>query len=199
MTATVHVWFDPTCPFTWATSCWLRETAPAQDAQVEWHLMSLAVLNDGQPVPERVRSHMALSWRALRVLAAADRKDGSPAVGALFTALGARLHEQGRSIDDAVLAESLAEAGLPADLLTAADDGSLDDDVRASHQRAQERVGTDSGSPVLAFGDGPAWFGPVVSPVPTGQAATELWRGLEALSRVPQFSELKRGRAPLHG
>ena len=199
MTATVHFWFDPTCPFTWATSCWLRETAPAQDAQVEWHLMSLAVLNDGQPVPERYRSGMALSWRALRVLAAAERKDGSPAVGALFAALGARLHEQGRGIDDAVLAESLAEAGLPADLLAAADDGSLDDDVRASHQQAQERVGTDSGSPVLAFGDGPAWFGPVVSPVPTGQAATELWHGLEALSRVPQFSELKRGRTPLHG
>jgi hypothetical protein len=106
MTATVHFWFDPTCPFTWATSCWLRETAPAQDAQVEWQLMSLAVLNDGQPVPERVRSHMALSWRALRMLAAVERKDGSPAVGALFTALGARLHEQGRGIDDAVLAES---------------------------------------------------------------------------------------------
>jgi 2-hydroxychromene-2-carboxylate isomerase len=199
MTATVHVWFDPTCPFTWATSCWLRGTAPEQDAQVEWHLMSLAVLNDGQPVPDEVRSRTALSWRALRVLAAADRKDGSPAVGALFAALGARLHEQGRGIDDAVLAESLAEAGLPADLLAAADDRSLDDDVRASHQRAQERVGTGSGSPVLAFDDGPAWFGPVVSPVPTGQAATELWRGLEALSRVPQFSELKRGRAPLHG
>ena len=198
MTTTAHFWFDPTCPFTWATSCWLRETAPAQDAQVEWHLMSLAVLNEGKEVPEQYRSGMALSWRALRLLAAAARTDGSAAVGALYAAIGARVHEQGRTVDDALLGESLADAGLPADLLAAADDTSYDDDVRASHVRAQEAVGTESGSPVLALGDGPAWFGPVVAPVPTGQAATDLWQGLVSLSSVAQFSELKRGRAPLH-
>ena len=197
MTTTAHFWFDPTCPFTWATSCWLRETAPAQDAQVEWHLMSLAVLNDGKEVPERYRSGMALSWRPLRLLAATARAQDSAAVGALYAAIGTRMHEQGRNVDDALLTESLADAGLPADLLAAADDTSYDDDVRASHIRAQEAVGTESGSPVLAIGDGMAWFGPVVAPVPTGQAATDLWQGLVALSAVGQFSELKRGRGPL--
>ncbi len=196
---TAHLWFDPTCPFTWATSCWLRDTAPTQGARVEWHLMSLAVLNDGSEVPEQHREAMALSWRPLRLLAAAGRTAGNEAVGALFTALGTRLHEQHRALDDALLVESLEEAGLPADLLAAADDAAHDDAVRASHAQAQERVETDSGSPVLALDDGPAWFGPVVSPVPAGQAATDLWLGLASLSRVAQFSELKRGRAPLHG
>ncbi len=196
---TAHFWFDPTCPFTWATSCWLRDTAPTQGARVEWHLMSLAVLNDGSEVPEQYREAMALSWRPLRLLAAAGRAAGNDAVGALFTALGTRLHEQHRSVDDALLVESLEEAGLPADLLAAADDAAHDDAVRSSHAQAQARVGTDSGSPVLALDDGPAWFGPVVSPVPTGQAATDLWLGLASLSRVAQFAELKRGRAPLHG
>lgn len=199
MTTTVRFWFDPTCPFTWATSCWLRDTAPAQDAQVEWRLMSLAVLNDGKEVPEQYRAGMALSWRPLRLLAATARAHGSAAVGALYAALGSRVHEQGRSVDDALLAESLQEAGLPADLLAAADDEAYDADVRTSHTEAQDRVGTESGSPVLAIGDGPAWFGPVVAPVPTGQAATDLWHGLVALSSVAQFSELKRGRLPLHG
>ena len=199
MTTTAHFWFDPTCPFTWATSRWLRDTAPAQSAQVEWHLMSLAVLNDGNEVPEQYRAGMALSWRPLRLLAAARRTADNAAVGALFTALGTRMHDQRRTVDDALLAESLAEAGLPADLLAAADDTAYDDDVRAGHAEAQERVGTESGSPVLALGDGPAWFGPVVPPVPTGQAATDLWQGLVALSSVAQFSELKRGRLPLHG
>jgi 2-hydroxychromene-2-carboxylate isomerase len=198
MTTTVRFWFDPTCPFTWATSCWLRETAPAQGAQVEWRLMSLAVLNEGKEVPEQYRAGMAPSWRPLRVLAATARKHDGTAVGALFAALGARMHEQRRTVDDALLAESLAEAGLPSDLLAAADDASYDEDVRASHAEAQERVGTESGSPVLGIGDGPAWFGPVVAPVPTGQAATDLWQGLVALSSVAEFSELKRGRAPLH-
>jgi 2-hydroxychromene-2-carboxylate isomerase len=170
MTTTARFWFDPTCPFTWATSRWLHETAPAQGAQVEWRLMSLAVLNHG-----------------------------TEAVGALFAAIGTRIHEQRRTVDDALLTESLQEAGLPADLLAAADDTSYDDAVRSSHAEAQERVGTESGSPVLAIGDGPAWFGPVVSPVPTGQAATDLWQGLVALSKVEQFSELKRSRLPLHG
>ena len=196
---TAHFWFDPTCPFTWATSCWLRDTAPTQGAHVRWRLMSLAVLHEGDEVPEQRRAAMALSWRPLRLLAATARTAGDDAVGALFAALGTRMHEQRRPVDDALLAESLQEAGLPADLLAAADDDAYDEDVRASHAQAQQRVGTDSGSPVLALDDGPAWFGPVVAPVPTGQAATDLWLGLASLSRVAQFSELKRGRAPLHG
>lgn len=194
---TVRFFFDPTCPFTWATSCWLRETAPGQDAQVDWRVMSLAVLNDGTQVPEQYREGMALSWRPLRLLAATARAQDSAAVGALYAAIGTRIHEQGRTVDDALLAESLEEAGLPADRLAAADDTSYDKDVRASHAEAQERVGTESGSPILAIGDGPAWFGPVVAPVPTGRAATDLWQGLVALSSVAQFSELKRGRQPL--
>ncbi len=198
MTTTARFWFDPTCPFTWATSCWLRETAPAQDAQVDWRVMSLAVLNDGKEVPEQYREGMALSWRPLRLLAATARTEDAAAVGALYAAIGTRIHEQGRKVDDALLAEALQEAGLPADRLAAADDTAYDEDVRASHAEAQERVGTESGSPVLAIGDGPAWFGPVVAPVPTGQAATDLWQGLVALSSVGQFSELKRGRQPLH-
>jgi 2-hydroxychromene-2-carboxylate isomerase len=197
MATTVHLWFDPTCPFTWATSSWLRATAPAQDAHVEWRVMSLAVLNEGKEVPERFRAGMAASWRPLRLLVAAAATGGTAAVGALYAAVGTRLHEQGRSVDDALLAEALEEAGLPADLLAAADDASYDEQVRASHAEAQERVGTECGSPVLAIDEGGAWFGPVVAPVPTGQAATDLWQGLVSLSRVAQFSELKRGRAPL--
>ena len=199
MTPTATFWFDPTCTCTWATSRWLRDTAPAQGAEVQWRLMSLAVLNDGKEVPEQYRAGMALSWRPLRLLAATARTRDSAAVGALYAALGTRVHEQGRTVDDALLAESLAEAGLPSDLLAAADDTSFDEDVRTSHAQAQEAVGTESGSPVLALGEGPACFGPVVAPVPTGQAATDLWQALELLSRVSQFSELKRGRAPLHG
>ena len=124
MTTTAHFWFDPTCPFTWATSRWLHETAPAQGAQVEWHLMSLAVLNDGKEVPEQYRAGMARSWRLLRLLAAAGRSRDAAAVGALYAALGPRLHEQDRPVYDALMAESLQEAGLPADLLAAADDES---------------------------------------------------------------------------
>ena len=196
-TTTAHFWFDPGCPFTWATSRWLREAATARGADIHWHLMSLAVLNEGRPVPEQYREAMALSWRPVRLLAAAERSAGPDAVGALYDTLGQQVHEQGRAVDDDVLSSALRAAGMPADLLAAADDPGFDEAVRASHARAQERVGMDSGSPITALGDGPAYFGPVVAPAPTGSAGTDLWDALVAISRVPQLSELKRGRGRL--
>ena len=107
------------------------------------------------------------------------------------------VHEQGRPAEDDVFAEALATAGLPASLLTAADDAALDAVVRASHDQSQQRVGMDSGSPVTALDDGPAYFGPVVAPVPGPEASGHLWDALVALSRVPELSELKRGRGAL--
>jgi 2-hydroxychromene-2-carboxylate isomerase len=193
----VHFWFDAGCPFTWATSCWLRDVAATRGAEVEWHLMSLPILNEGRAVPEQYRDAMARSWRTARVLAAAGEVGGSPAVGSLYRALGERVHEQGRPADDDVLSEALEAAGLSGRLVDAADDPAYDQAVRASHEQSQQRVGMDSGSPITALDDGPAYFGPVVAPVPGGASATRLWEALVSISQVPELSELKRGRAAL--
>jgi 2-hydroxychromene-2-carboxylate isomerase len=194
---TVHFWFDYACPFTWATSRWLRRAAAANHADIEWHLMSLAVLNEGKSLPEKYREAMARSWRPARVLAAARESAGPAAVGDLYAAIGEHLHENKRLADDDVLRLALKEARLPASLLAAADDLTYNGAVRASHAAGQRRVGMDSGSPISAVDDGPAYFGPVVAPVPTGQAAADLWDAFVAVSKVPQLSELKRGRAAL--
>ena len=42
--------------------------------------------------------------------------------------------------------------------------------------------------------DGVGYFGPVVTPAPTGQAALDLFDGLVLMTRVPGFYELKRTR-----
>jgi 2-hydroxychromene-2-carboxylate isomerase len=194
---TVHFWFDPGCPYTWATSRWLREAAAAHDAYVDWQLMSLAVLNEGRPVPEQFREAMARSWRPVRTLVAAGQTVGTSAVGDLYTALGQQVHEHQRPADDDVLTSALKEAGLPDSLIAAADDPSYDEGVRASHAEGQRRVGMESGSPISALDDGLAFFGPVVARIPTGQAASDLWDTFVAASKVPELSELKRGRAPL--
>ena len=80
--------------------------------------------------------------------------------------------------------------------MAAADDATWDKVVRASHDEAQARAGTESGSPVTAIDDGPAFFGPVVVPIPEAEDADRLLEALRLLSTVPPFSELRRVRNP---
>jgi 2-hydroxychromene-2-carboxylate isomerase len=192
---TVTFWFDPSCPFTWATSRWLRDAAAEHGEQVQWRLMSLAVLNADKDVPEQYVEAMRLSRLASRVLAEAGTQHGNEAVDALYTALGRRLHEQGgESISADMVAAAVTDAGLPAALMDAYEDDERDADVEASHAEGQRRVGDEAGSPVIAFGDGPGYFGPIVTEPPTGAAAAKLYEAMTLLSAVPQFAELKRAR-----
>lgn len=186
-------WFDPACPFTWRTSRWLRDTAARRGETIRWRFLSLAVINEGKEIPEEYREGMAWSRRAHRVLAAADQQHGQQAVDRLYTAMGRRVHDRGER-DEGTLAAAIEEAGLPAELMEAADDAAMDKVVRVSHDEAQARVGTETGSPVMALGDGPAFFGPVVVPIPEAEDADRLFEALRLLSAVPQFSELKRAR-----
>jgi 2-hydroxychromene-2-carboxylate isomerase len=100
--------------------------------------------------------------------------------------------ERGIDIDWHVM--SLEAAGLPRELAAARDDTAYDAAVRDSHARGQKRVGTESGSPVIAIDDGPGFFGPVVTAPPDGDDAERLLDALIMLSAVPTFSELKRAR-----
>lgn len=188
----VDFFFDPGCPFTWRTSRWITNVAEAGAASVTWRLMSLAILNEDKEIPEEWRPFLEQGRRALRVLASVDDND---ARGRLYTALGTRKHDKGLPYTDEEIAAAVADAGLPPSVASAADDASLDAAVRASHEEAQAAVGQETGSPVLRVG-GNAWFGPVVSPIPTGDEALRLFEAVRLLAEVPSFSELKRSRNP---
>lgn len=195
MSDDVTFWFDPVCPFTWRTSRWLAGVTGTRGQSISWRLMSLATLNEGKDIPEQYREGMVQSVRAQRLLYATGEQHGQDALARLYTEIGERVHWKGRPLGTDVLTEALDAAGLPADLLAAADDTSLDAALRASHDAGQARVGTESGSPIVALGDGPGFFGPVVVPVPEGESAEKLYDALRLLSAVPEFSELKRARA----
>jgi hypothetical protein len=171
----------------------MTEVAEHRDVDLRWHVMSLAVLNEGRDLPEEYRRLMDDAWAAVRVLVAAARDHGDAVLAPLYTAMGTRRHPGGRTDTDAIIAEALDEVGLPPELAAVGASDAVDDLLRASHAQAIELVGDDVGTPVVAV-DGVGYFGPVVTPAPTGQAALDLFDGLVAMTRVPGFYELKRSR-----
>uniref|UniRef100_UPI0030F3C38C mycothiol-dependent nitroreductase Rv2466c family protein n=1 Tax=Nocardioides sp. GXZ039 TaxID=3136018 RepID=UPI0030F3C38C len=192
-------WFDPLCPFAWITSRWMLEVEQVRDVEVTWHIMSLAYLNQDRDISDDYREMLAPAWGPVRVLMAAEQRHGREVLLPLYTAMGNRIHLEGRTLHEqqdggrALVAEALAEAGLEADLIEAIDDSSLDAAIAASHHEGMDQVGDDVGTPTIAI-EGAAFFGPVLSKIPRGEQAGQLWDGCVAVAKVPYFYELKRSR-----
>ena len=190
----VDFWFDPLCPWAWIASRWLLEVEKIRPVAPRWHVMSLAVLNESkEDLPERYRELMAQAWGPVRVCIAVEQKFGSDVLLPFYTALGTRFHQERAPKDRATIEAALAEAGLPADLADAMDDPSYDEALRESHHDGMDRVGYEVGTPVISV-DGVSFFGPVVSPIPRGDAAGRLWDGVLAVAGTGGFFELKRSR-----
>jgi 2-hydroxychromene-2-carboxylate isomerase len=203
--ADLRFWFDPVCPFAWMTSRWVRMVAAQREYAVEWRFISLRLLNahidyDAHFPPEYEAGHTA-GLRLLRMAARTRAEHGPQAVGPLYEALGTHVfdrpvspgHEVRRGTRE--FAEPvLAAAGLPADLATALDDDSWDAQIQAETDEALALTGKDVGTPILQFRPpgGVAFFGPVISRLPTEDQAVELWDHVIGLASFPGFAELKR-------
>lgn len=182
------------------TSRWISEVAEVRGFEVAWHPVSLAIINENaDPEADYMKSHREAfeqSLRMGRIAVAAEEQLGNQAVAALYTALGTRLHPEGRKDYEALVNDAVAEA-LPADFTeaaaVAAANTDLDAVLRANTTHALEIAGPDVGVPVISV-NGVAFFGPVVTPAPTGETALQLWDGIVAAASVPGFYELKRGR-----
>ncbi|MHA2789626.1 mycothiol-dependent nitroreductase Rv2466c family protein [Corynebacterium sp. S7] len=198
MAEQVTFWFDVSCPFAWKTSRWIKEVETVRDLEVEWTPMSLSILNEGADIPEDYAEKMKANWGPARVFAKV--KNEQPAkVGELYTAMGTLVHTQGEGgksdfgAYDEVIKKALAEVGLDASYADVANTEEMDEDLRAYHQLGQDAVGGEAGTPVVKVGDN-AFFGPVITRFPEGEAAGELFDAYATLAGYPYFFEIKRNR-----
>ena len=194
---TVDFWFDPTCPWCWMTSRWIKEVQTQRDIEVTWRPFSLAVLNEGRDLDPAYRDHIANTWGPARVATAVAEQYGQEKLDELYTALGEQIHlqqnKEGTYFQKAIEA-ALAEVGLPAELAKVAFSEDYDQQMRASTRAGLDAAGGDDiGVPLMSI-NGVTFFGPVMSPAPTGEEAAKVFDGAVALASYPGFFELKRPR-----
>ena len=190
-------WFDPACPFAWVTSRWILEVEKVRNIDVHFHVMSLAVLNENRDIPrglpqdagDRVGSRSGGHRRGAGARRARSWRRCTPrwAPGSTTGQIKDRT---------VVIEQALAELGLPAELAAAATSTEYDEALRASHKAGMDAVGDDVGTPTIHI-NGSAFFGPVITRIPRGEEAGELWDAAVRLAAFPYFFEMKRTRTEI--
>ncbi len=191
--AIADFWFDPICPWAWITSRWMKEVEQVRGVRTRFHVMSLTYLNQDKSVSEDYRKLLATAWGPVRVCMAAASHHGEKVLDQLYTEIGIRFHNKGLDRSRETLEEALDAAGLPAELAAAMDSPDYDEFIKVSHHAGMDQVGNEVGTPVISV-EGIAFFGPVVTPIPRGEAAGRLWDGVRLVAGTEGFYELKRTR-----
>jgi hypothetical protein len=209
----LHFYFDPVCPFAWIASKWVRMVAGQRDYRVDWRFISLRIVNAdvdyATHFPPYYEDGHTAGLKLLRVAARARVEHGRDAVGPFYAAIGAHLFDEKRTEPRSaadlgprasrgaarqLVDAALRDADLSGDLADALDDASLDDEIRTETEEALALTGRDVGTPILHFEppEGTAFFGPVISRLPSSDTAAALWDHVVALAAFPGFAELKR-------
>ncbi len=200
--ADLEFFFDPVCPWAWITSRWFEEVATQRELSIDWRFICLSIVNKDKDYeqdfrPGYVAAH-GTGQKLLRVAAAIRDANGPEGVGPLYTQIGTDFHTNGRRQEivdrwEGGFPEYLAEIGVPPELAAAANEASWDKVLEEETEEALSRVGRDVGTPIITFCESEAsFFGPVLSRIPRGEEAVQLFDAISLLACTPGMSELKR-------
>lgn len=201
----VTFYFDPACPYAYATSTWIREVrsllgdrAPA----ITWTPFSLRQQNFPNQDPPRVWERdgddkIGRGQRGFRLCALASQRFGNDGVDRMYAAIGAARHERQQDTDDEeVLLACAAEVGIDeASARAAFRDRSLDAWLDAGHTEAVTQWGV-FGVPTLTFDDAHPLF-IAQRPAPSTEEAVEVFEQVVRFGRDQSwFREIKRAPGP---
>ncbi|WP_156687975.1 mycothiol-dependent nitroreductase Rv2466c family protein [Mycobacterium sp. Marseille-P9652] len=189
--ATVDLYLDPVCPFSWVTSRWLLDAADERQTPVTLRQMSLAVLNEGKELEGKQKRMMERSRRLGRLFSAVVDKHGQEAFARLYDALGTQIHVRDDELTTGEVRELLSKCGLEGSLCDALEDSRFDDEVRRTHEAAQQALGGPAGSPIIVI-DGRAFHGPVLNRIPTHADGVRLLDAILVAAHTPEFHTLQR-------
>src|SRR5579884_305983 len=189
-----HITFylDRDCASAYKTSLWIREVRNVRPLEIDWRFLSLRAVNEGS---ENLKDGHFLSANPFRVMAKARRERGTEAVDALYAAIGRARFEERKDISETQVLEAAAgHAGIdPAIVTRALEDETTITDVEDDHRRAVSDGAFGVPSIDLEDRHRP-FFGPVISDVPQGERAGELWDRFAWLIQQDEFYEIKRER-----
>lgn len=192
----IDFYFDPSCPFCWVTSRFVLLASNKRKININWRLFSLAIKN-GELDEESKKGfdHMP-AHRIERVMLAANKQGID--LGEIYKQFGIMHFISGEEYNDELISSVLKQMKLDQNLLDAADDKSLDDELNKSTNEAVGIVGQDIGVPTMVFttedGRKTGFFGPVILSLPDVDEAAKQWDALVTLASSSNFYELKRGR-----
>ncbi|OBK40277.1 hypothetical protein A5658_22130 [Mycobacterium sp. 1245111.1] len=190
---TVTIWLDPVCPFSWNTARWLSTAAETAALDIDWRLMSLAILNAQRQLPPPQQARMHDSRHVGRLMVALRAELGADAVAKAYFAFGHRYFDESAAIDDDLVTHVLAAAGAHTVTAAALSDASLDGIINDLHQASQDALGEATGSPIITI-DGHTMFGPVLTSVPASDEASALFEAVATLVCTSEFTQLERPR-----
>jgi predicted DsbA family dithiol-disulfide isomerase len=111
----VEVFIDPSCPWAWVTSRWLRDVALQRDLVIFWRSYCLEIRDDygvAPTVPEEYRQQAldghAVSHRMLRIFEAARAEEGEEVVDRLYTEWGGRNFAGKRPAAESLLSDCVS-------------------------------------------------------------------------------------------